>query len=344
MALMFQRAAFVTLVHLALTGMAASSTKLTPQNLLVWNPHWQCFVWNQNDCAGHVKNALNTFLVAFDVDFAGIIELSDVTYTPTPGWEFVVSRCGHDVVHLFYNSKRWYPSNDTLTPGCMLQYPTQDRPYILQHFSSPEGAEVIVAAAHFPHPMLSRDESVYSRTASTELLQRALGDMMDKTGTDKVVLMADTNAYRWISNDLIWATQLELPGPVIGSQLMNTCCLDADFPPDLTFDRIIANFGNFIYSAAMYNPVDLPNWTRQVLGDRVGAFHRPVLAQIETVQSESHGPDHRLAALWTAVILLGISTVVLASILCIMLPSPCWRLRPKQDWSSEESSSSESIR
>ena len=63
----------------------AAAMDIAPQNLFVWNPHWQCFagapdfrcsdtaaermsrpgvhvlheVWNQNECAEHVIEALN---------------------------------------------------------------------------------------------------------------------------------------------------------------------------------------------------------------------------------------------------------------------------------------------
>eukprot|EP00435_Cladocopium_sp_Y103_P028931 s2473_g7.t1 len=57
-------------------------------------------VWNQNECAEHVIEALNMFLVAFDVDFATVIELADPTYQSPSGYEFLVSQCGHDLVYL----------------------------------------------------------------------------------------------------------------------------------------------------------------------------------------------------------------------------------------------------
>ena len=51
--------------------------------------------------------------------------------------------------------------------------------------------------------------------------------------------MADTNAWRWVPSELIWQ-QLELPGSLVSTRLMNTCCLDAGFPEAFAFDRIMA--------------------------------------------------------------------------------------------------------
>ena len=36
--------------------------------------------------------------------------------------------------------------------------------------------------------------------------------------------MADTNAWRWVPSELIWKQQLELPGSLVSTKLMNTCC------------------------------------------------------------------------------------------------------------------------
>eukprot|EP00913_Durusdinium_trenchii_P033093 g30983.t1 len=241
----------------------ATAMEVAPQNLFVWNPHWQCFVWNQNDCAENVEEALNMFLVAFDVDLAAVIELDDASYQSPSGWDFIVGKCGHDLVHLFYNTLRWTPSG----PQSILslsEYPG-DRPFVIQQFVGTSGDKVIAVAAHFPHPTFSTEVSVYVQTAQTEHLRTALEAVRRESGIDKVVLMADTNAWSWISNEFIWRQQLGLPGSLVSTRLMQTCCLDADFPPAFTFDRIMANFGDDIQSTALYMG-DLPNWTHQVKG------------------------------------------------------------------------------
>ncbi|CAJ1398689.1 unnamed protein product [Effrenium voratum] len=305
-----------------------------PQNLLVWNPHWQCFVWNQNDCAENVVEALNTFLVAFDVDFAAVIELAAPGYQSPSGWDFMVGKCGHDLVHLFYNRMRWEPSGANVT-GCMQPAPL-DRPFVVQHFVSPEGEKVIATAAHFPHPTFTEDLGVYRQTAQTSELKRALEEVRQATGTEKVVLMADTNAWSWVSNDMIWHDQLALPGTLVSTDLMQTCCADAGFPPAFTFDRIMANFGSSMSSTALYGG-DLPNWTIQVKGQKIGAFHRPVVAR---VQLTSAGGG--LSGVWIAMWLLLFSTLVLAGVLAALLFRR-WRRRRDEEYTTSSSGEEESM-
>lgn len=293
--------------------------EVAPQNLFVWNPHWQCFVWNQNDCAENVEEALNMFLVAFDVDLAAVIELDDASYQSPSGWDFIVGKCGHDLVHLFYNTLRWTPSGPQ-SIGC-LQTDPGDRPFVIQQFVGTSGDKVIAVAAHFPHPTFSTEVSVYVQTAQTEHLRTALEAVRRESGIDKVVLMADTNAWSWISNEFIWRQQLGLPGSLVSTRLMQTCCLDADFPPAFTFDRIMANFGDDIQSTALYMG-DLPNWTHQVKGTKIGAFHRPVFARLERRALESSP-----SGVWIAMILLLISTIILAVILlAVVLKKVCKRV------------------
>ena len=61
-----------------LRRLAGATESIAPQNLFLWNPHWQCFaawrhrrlesqgleaeVWDQNNCSEHVEEALNTLL------------------------------------------------------------------------------------------------------------------------------------------------------------------------------------------------------------------------------------------------------------------------------------------
>lgn len=309
--------------------------EIAPQNnLFVWNPHWQCFVWNQNECAEHVIEALNMFLVAFDVDFATVIELADHTYQSPSGYEFLKSQCGHDLVYLFYNSLRWSPSGNA-TLGCMEVDPRLDRPFLIQPFLGASGDKVIAVGAHFPHPTFSPELNVYAATARTAALKDALAEVRKESATEKIVLMADTNAWSWISNEQIWQGQLELPGSLVGTELMQTCCLDADFPAAFTFDRIMANFGDTMQSTALYMG-DLPNWTHQVKGSKIGAFHRPVFARVE-LRSRESGPT----AVWIAMILLLISTIVLAPILLGVLLRKICKHRHLVDSSSSSSSSEE---
>ena len=64
-------------------------------------------------------------------------------------------------------------------------------------------------------------------------------------------------------------------------------------------------------STALYMG-DLPNWTLQVKGERIGAFHRPVFGRIERRPGAT-------SPTWLATILLLISTIVLALLLVAML-------------------------
>jgi len=319
---------------LGLAG-AAAAAEVAPQNLFVWNPHWQCFVWNQNECAEHVVEALNMFLVAFDVDFATVIELADSTYQSPTGWEFIVGKCGHDLVNLFYNTLRWTPLGSQ-NVGCMED--PEDRPYVIQPFVGASGEKVIVVGAHFPHPKFSPELSVYEATAKTKHLREALAEVRQQTHIEKIVLMADTNAWSWISNEMIWQRQLDLPGSLVSTRLMNTCCLDADFPDAFTFDRIMANFGDAMQSTALYMG-DLPNWTHQVNGTKIGAFHRPVFARVELLPQQSSP-----TAVWIAMILFLVTTIVLAvTLFGFVLRKICKKNRQCVESSSSFSSEEEQL-
>eukprot|EP00405_Crypthecodinium_cohnii_P008511 CAMPEP_0206437444 /NCGR_PEP_ID=MMETSP0324_2-20121206/11045_1 /ASSEMBLY_ACC=CAM_ASM_000836 /TAXON_ID=2866 /ORGANISM="Crypthecodinium cohnii, Strain Seligo" /LENGTH=436 /DNA_ID=CAMNT_0053904727 /DNA_START=22 /DNA_END=1332 /DNA_ORIENTATION=- len=254
-------------------------------SLLQWNPHWQCFVWNQDDCANRVVALANEYLEKYDVDFANFIELESKDWRPREGWMSVESTrdCSNDITEIVYNTARWTVSTDPAhkATGCL---EGNDRPFVLQVFYPRKGSwvdvginGVIVVGAHFPHPGRRDKRHPFS---FTKHISDVLEVLTASTGIQQVVLIADTNCDNKRMNTLI-AEELKFPGQkVIGTSLQHTCCADSKYASRMTFDRIIANFGA-AESGDMETQLpmeDPPAWTRQVHGGRVGAFHKPILA------------------------------------------------------------------
>lgn len=262
-------------------------------NLFMWNPHWQCFVWNQNQCAASVIRNLEVFLPAFSVDFAGVVELGDRLWVPPSPYSSQTSQCSHDLTTLLANTQRWSASatNGSYIEGCMAN---NDRPFLVQQFDSVDGQEkLIVAAAHFPHPAFDQSLDVYKQTASTAPLRNGIRSVMQATGVKDVIVIADTNAWSWISSDVIMKDMLELPGTAVSTKLERTCCFDAGYPEALTFDRIMTNLGGELSTTVLFE--DVPLWANQTklsqcaprdhcgpnqtMIIKKGAFHKPVFAR-----------------------------------------------------------------
>eukprot|EP00931_Biecheleriopsis_adriatica_P002699 TRINITY_DN10374_c3_g1_i4.p1 TRINITY_DN10374_c3_g1~~TRINITY_DN10374_c3_g1_i4.p1 ORF type:complete len:523 (+),score=94.89 TRINITY_DN10374_c3_g1_i4:23-1591(+) len=253
--------------------------------LLQWNPHWQCFAWNSNDCAAQARKSLQAMLQGFDVDFANLIEFEDDGFSMPAGWTSIRSSlsCGKDRLDLVYRSTKWRPAATTGAgaKGCMVQH---DRPFIVQQFDSIGGSDsIIVVGAHFPHPASNTDS-----TLQADVLQTALQDILAVTGIDKVVLLADTNESPSVSSSRLMSF-LGIPGETVSTSLQPTCCFDNSFPSWGTFDRIIANFGLQMQTQVLHDP--LPTWAHEVqlASSRRGAFHKAIKGVLVTDDSTFGG-------------------------------------------------------
>lgn len=235
---------------------------------------------------------------------------------------------------------------------------TNDRPFLVQQFNSVDGQEeLIVAAAHFPHPAFDQSLDVYKQTASTAPLRDGIRSVMQATGVKDVVVIADTNAWSWVSSDFIMKDMLELPGTAVSTKLERTCCFDVGFPEALTFDRIMTNFGGELSTTVLFE--DVPVWANQTklskCGPRdpcgpnqttiikKGAFHKPVFARWTHQASWANLPSpDRSPIAWVLLISI-ISLVVFLLILWLSLKG-CKRCRANarrrlENMSDEESSS-----
>jgi len=209
---------------------------------------------------------------------------------------------------------------------------TNDRPFLVQQFDSVDGQEkLIVAAAHFPHPSFDQSVDAYKKTASTAPLRDGIRTVMQATGVKDVVVIADTNAWSWISSDVIMKDMLELPGTAISTKLERTCCFDAGYPEALTFDRIMANFGGELSTTVLFE--DVPVWANQTklsqCGPRdscgpnqttilkKGAFHKPILARLEMEKKAEPWPvvptPEKSPVSWTILI------VIISMFVCCLL-------------------------
>lgn len=308
-------------VGLLLFGLLASGRAFPDLQLLQWNPHWQCFAWNTNNCTAEASRVLPELLLETDIDFANIIEF-DADLPLPESWSSIRSNrsCGKDIVDLVYNHVRWQPSGEVVS-DCMERSPL-DRPFVVQQFKNTNTSEeVIVIGAHFPHPA----SYVFSTMNEAQVLRDALQVYLRKTSVERVLLIADTNELVNVSSARIMRYLGVPEGPIVSTSLERTCCFDNGFPAPSTFDRIVANFGGHMETTVLFDP--LPYWAKEVEdpndpSSRKGAFHKAVTGTL----SMSPGPPPPspvnvvlIACVATAAVL--VLAGVLASC-CI-----CWRRR-----------------
>jgi len=244
-----------------------------------WNPHWECFSWNEGGCADHVLDMTTDFLKTHDVDFANLVELSYVR--PVEGFSAMVSGCTGDFTYLYYNSDRWERIDDqgAWDLGCIVG---SSRGFVVQAFKALKPAagplvpdKVVVVGAHFPHPGGTEPLS----PSDVAHLVSSISTALKTVQSDQVVLIADTNEFRSTSSAEI-GDYLGFPGSERQStSLERTCCVDNNFQPDTTFDRVIANFGASMKTDVLMND-PLPSWVRQTRGGQTGAFHKPLLGTL----------------------------------------------------------------
>jgi len=317
-------------------------------NVLQWNPHWQCFVWDEQDCKGEAERQANEWLAALDLDFANLIEFADPNFTVPSGWTALTAHCDHDLVSLVYNDRRWRadPSPAARADGCLVASfngSAPDRPFVVQRFERLGSNEstavsnatvangtnvtnvtgvvnvpssVIVIGAHFPHPVTVAGDLPDEQFA---ILRVPLQAMMNSTGTRDVILIADTNLAANIPSTSI-ATSIGMPGTdIVSTSLERTCCFDVDFrfTPEFTFDRVIANFGvDMMTKVLIEEPI--PAWAQQVKGSSKGAFHKPVQGAIlwEHVHVSPRAPgSHHQGLMITLAVALSLGAIGLALLL-----------------------------
>lgn len=304
--------------------------------LLQWNPHWQCFVWNPNNCSAEAAAILPQILQDSDIDFANIIEFEVPNFTLPSNWTGIPSNdsCGIDQVDLIYNNVRWLPSGPSVK-GCMAP---KDRPFIIQQFTDTNTSEgVIVIGAHFPHPA----SFTLSTLKEVEVLKIALQSALSTTAVKKVVLIADTNEWRSVSSSRIMK-YLEVPaGPIVSTSLETTCCFDNDFASWGAFDRIIANFGAEMVTEVLFDP--LPAWAQEFQNvsdpsSRKGAFHKAVKGTliIEGSGSPTHR-THNIGLITLVVVLVLVGAGVLAFVAYTRYAAT--RERKQSDESEDDSGS-----
>jgi len=244
--------------------------------VLQWNPHWQCFAWDANNCTQQAQHHLRKLLFERDLDFANIIEFEVSDFAAPPGWASVYNAaCGMDKVDLMYNQRRWVPSRSagSSAHGCMA---ANDRPFVIQRFDSTIGAgSLFVIGAHFPHPVSMTNSAL----EETMALKRALHTVGAAGGDERVILVADTNENENTPSHGIMGQLLNLRSPVISTSLEHTCCFDIDFK-ERGFDRVVANFGVGMDTEVLFDPV--PAWAHEVKDGeaRRGAFHKAILGTL----------------------------------------------------------------
>lgn len=217
---------------------------------------------------------LNSGLVDNSIDFANIVELENPGYAAPPGFRTKTYVCGKlpkgDLVTLIWDSTKWKLSSDegAGSQGCMVP---NNRPFIAQQFEAVHGGrKVIVVAAHFPHSLTVNDDR--------ETIRAALGSIVNATGVKDVVLIADTNEFRNITNSAVIESIGAPAGATIGTDLLATCCMDRNgtkfdsYDGWLTFDRVIANFGSGMVTVELFN--NLPSWAQ------AGEFHTAIQAKL----------------------------------------------------------------
>lgn len=267
------------LLQWALLSVIATATPSHEQDfqLLQWNPHWQCFLWDEHGCSANAQQTLTQLLVLGSIDFANIVELAAKDYLLPEGFEKLEQVCGVDSTALIYNKLRWRPSADVVggASGCMSR---NDRPFVVQQFDMVEAdmgdrdgnsditvRKVVVVGAHYPH------------TRQRYYLRKALTEVVAATGVESVILLADTNEFRYVKSDHL-LKDISCPGAyATSSDLMRTCCFNDGFAFMHTYDRIVANFGSITDTVMFLD--DLPDWAR------TGEMHKPILA---TLKARSH--------------------------------------------------------
>lgn len=238
---------------------------------LQFNPHGECF-GPKRKCYRKGSSLIRHLLHDRSIDFASLIYTHSL-FRPPKKWKDKKKLCKTrfvDDVSLVYNSRKWKTISGMSSDGCIGD--DGGRPFIVQAFSNKQSDfKVVVLAAHFPH---AKDYFAGGRL----IIRQAIKDVKDKSGIDKVVVIADTNLPDFIHYDddkFKWHLNLRRGDSELKStQLRTTCC-----HPRFTFkgyDRIVANFG---WKMTTFMPMPLftkPSWITK-------NFHLPLVGKLDYV-------------------------------------------------------------
>eukprot|EP00435_Cladocopium_sp_Y103_P009738 s282_g2.t1 len=272
----------------------AHSDQLTGMMLFQFNPHlgrhWECFKpQNAEGCGRHAMALVTELLQRHDVDLANVVELPE-SYKPPKGWSM---NCrpggGGETTCIIWRSNRWEvigPSTECWFGrgrSCnvmMLGYAwaVSVLAATFEHVASK--FKVTLAGAHFPH---GAGTSWYSE------FMGILGMNLHKSKnvTEKVIILADSNAGLHQKSDFSILTETGVLLPNVKAPQMWTCCNNIGYHG--FFDRIIANFGsklelvkdevyekqsNGYKSTPAFARVNLPN------SGTWGEYHQPILGYL----------------------------------------------------------------
>mmetsp|Transcript_16569 Transcript_16569/g.28988 ORF Transcript_16569/g.28988 Transcript_16569/m.28988 type:complete len:347 (+) Transcript_16569:96-1136(+) len=246
---------------------------------LQWNLHAECFLpCSGTEVSGHCDREyprclngataqVKQFLDAPGkdaIDFAGIEQFVNADFLTSgydnQSWDQITKNCGgtkgygaypFDSATLFYRKTRWEVKQLNGTPaapisGCMETLDGENasnyRAFIANAFrEKTSGFEVVVAVAHYPH------EGPY--TSEISMLRDALADLMNRTQTSQLVVIADTNQGSRDSK-LVMEDVYPKVDSVLSTELHATCCypiykhlydriLLGDFPEGQTLRTIL---------------------------------------------------------------------------------------------------------
>lgn len=256
-----------------------NSTALT---MLQFNPHWECFIpVNMGTCGRNVFGLIDRLLQNHSTDFANIIELPS-SYRPPKGWQMACRKGGGgDTACILWRSLVW----EVVQPHTECWW-GNGRACNIMTFQNVRvrDLKVTVLGAHFPHGAGSGFYQDFVGTLRWNLKK-------SKNTTDKVILLADSNAGLHEKSDVGILEDLALLPPHTRVPTLwydyRTCCYNIGFRA--FFDRVGANFGKKLdlirddeyralsgdfRHAPPFAQVNFPN------SNALGAFHHPILAHL----------------------------------------------------------------
>jgi len=277
--------------------------------LLQWNIHGECFTRCEHSSSGHCdfdypkcRDNSTAFLKVLlsgtdqspprPPDFASILQIGDEDFVRRGGADGlglgqIVHTCGgqngfgrwpFDIAVLYYDKQQWQPIGPQ-HGGCMEHVSGSSvnnyRAYAAQAFERKGGGaveRVVVAAAHYSHATHGLPE-----------LGADLRALMQKVGTTKLVVIADTNRECHTPS---WQLLKQLHGQaghIASSDLRRSCC----FPHwEHCYDRIMATgFPNAPTQLPTTSPFGgrTPSWAATNMHDPMVArlsYSAPALARL----------------------------------------------------------------
>ena len=272
------------LVVVASLRSTASAAEPVRVNTMHWNAHYECFKNGNEACARGAEDFLTSQLAGGALDFVNLVEWES-TALGVPviasqfGLEGIVATCGLDVDVLLYNASRWALEAGDGTVCLDTSQPKPDRAAVVRTFTHKAAPQLrlTVVGAHFAH----------SLDISGPLIRSAL------SGSDNVLLLADTNLDASVSNQQLFSS-LGLLTPAAGSAFGRTCCANDGFTYNST-DRIVSSVGTDAQSSFGFfkdnNADHLPSWVDYTKGTHKSAFetHQPVfMSLVMQVPNSTH--------------------------------------------------------